>query len=201
MLMSKTVLAQAGSEIALPPAQMIGTVSLLQALRSRRSTREFSTRPLPLDTLSTLLWGAHGVNRADSGGRTAPSAHNWQEIQVFVALPEGAYLYDARKHALRLVAGGDLRAATGLQDFVGTAPLNLVYVADFAKMGDASAEDRTFYASADAGFIAQNVYLYCAAAGLACVVRGLVDRRKLAPALRLRIDQRIVLAQTVGYAR
>jgi len=201
MLMSRVVLAQGGGAIVLPPPQTTGTVSLLQALRARRSTREFSSRPLPLDVLSTLLWSAFGVNRPDSGGRTAPSAHNWQEIEVFAALPDGAYRYDAREHALHLVAAGDLRAATGLQDFVGTAPLNLVYAADFGKMGDASAEDRTFYASADAGFVAQNVYLYCAAAGLACVVRGLVDRRKLAPALQLRTDQRIVLAQTVGYAK
>ena len=201
MLMSRVVLAQGGGAIALPPPQTTGTVSLLQALRARRSTREFSARPLPLDVLSTLLWSAFGVNLPDSGGRTAPSAHNWQEIEVFAALPDGAYRYDAREHALHLVAAGDLRPATGLQDFVGTAPLNLVYAADFGKMGDASAEDRTFYASADAGFVAQNVYLYCAAAGLACVVRGLVDRRKLAPALQLRTDQRIVLAQTVGYAK
>ena len=201
MLMSKAVLAQGGATLALPPPQTAGTVSLLQALRSRRSSREFSSRPLPLDVLSTLLWSGFGVNRPDTGGRTAPSAHNWQEIEVFAALPDGTYRYDARDHALRLVVAGDLRAATGRQDFVATAPLNLVYVADFGKMVDASAEDRTFYASADAGFVAQNVYLYCAAAGLACVVRGLVDRRKLAPALQLRIDQRIVLAQTVGYAR
>jgi len=201
MLMSKAALAHGGGAIALPPPQTTGTVSLLQALRSRRSTREFSSRPLPLDVLSTLLWSAFGVNRPDSGGRTAPSAHNWQEIEVFVTLAEGAYRYDGRDHALRLVVASDLRAATGLQDFVATAPLNLVYTADFGKMGDASADDRTFYAAADAGFVAQNVYLYCAAAGLACVVRGLVDRRKLAPALQLRADQRIVLAQTVGYAR
>ncbi len=201
MLMSKAILAQGGGAIALPPPQTTGTVSLMQALRSRRSTREFSSRPLPLDVLSTLLWSAFGVNRPDSGGRTAPSAHNWQEIEVFAALADGTYRYDARDHALRLVVASDLRAASGMQDFVGTAPLNLVYVADFGKMGDASAEDRTFYAAADAGFVAQNVYLYCAATGLACVVRGLVDRRKLAPALQLRIDQRIVLAQTVGYMK
>jgi len=201
MLMSKVVVAQGGGAIALPPPQTTNNVPLLQALRSRRSTREFSLRPLPLDVLSTLLWSAFGVNRPDSGGRTAPSAHNWQEIEVFVALPDGAYRYDARDHTLRLIVASDLRAATGVQDFVATAPLNLVYVADFGKMGDASAEDRTFYASADAGFVAQIAYLYCAAAGLSCVVRGLVDRRKLAPALQLRVDQRIVLAQTVGYPR
>jgi SagB-type dehydrogenase family enzyme len=199
MLVSKAVLAQGGGAITLPPPQATGPVSVMEALRSRRSTREFSPRPLPLDVLSTLLWCAFGVNRPDSGGRTAPSAHNWQEIEVFAALPDGTYRYDARDHALRLAVAGDLRAATGRQDFVATAPLNLVYVADFGKMIDASAEDRTFYASADAAFVAQNVYLYCAASGLACVVRGLVDRRKLAPALQLRTDQRIVLAQTVGY--
>jgi SagB-type dehydrogenase family enzyme len=201
MLMSKTAFAGGESAIALPPPQTSDTVPLMQALRTRRSTREFSLRALPQDVLSTLLWSAFGVNRPDSGGRTAPSAHNWQEIEVFVVLPSGTYRYDARDHALQFVVASDLRTATGLQDFVGSAPLNLVYVADFGKMGDASPEDRTFYASADAGFVAQNVYLYCAAAGLACVVRGLVDRRKLASALRLRIEQRIVLAQTVGYAR
>ena len=201
MLMPKAILVQGEGVVTLPPPQTTGTVSLMQALHRRRSTREFLSRPLAPDVLSTLLWSAFGVNRPNSGGRTAPSAHNWQEIEIFVALPDGTYRYDASEHVLRLVAASDLRAATGVQEFVATAPVNLVYVADFGKMGDASAEDRTFYASADAGFVAQNVYLYCATAELACVVRGLVDRRKLAPALRLRIDQRIVLAQTVGYPK
>jgi SagB-type dehydrogenase family enzyme len=202
MLMSRAALAEGATEVALPPPQTASTIAtLIEALSRRRSTRDFASRELPRDVLSTLLWCAFGINRPDSGGRTAPSAHNWQEIEVFVALPDGAYRYDARRHALQPVVNADLRAATGMQEFVGTAPLNLVYVSDFGKMSDASAEDRTFYAAADAGFIAQNVYLYCAAAGLACVVRGLVDRRKLAPALRLRTDQRIVLAQTVGYPK
>jgi SagB-type dehydrogenase family enzyme len=201
MFMSKAILAGAGSDVALPPPQTAGSVPLMQALRMRRSTREFSSRALLPDVLSTLLWSAFGINRPESGGRTAPSAHNWQEIDVFAAMADGAYRYDPRAHALQPVASGDLRAMTGMQDFVGTAPLDLVYTADFGKMGDASAEDRTFYASADAGFVAQNVYLYCAATGLACVVRGMVDRRRLAPALHLRPDQRIVLAQTVGYPR
>ncbi len=201
LLVSKSALALAQGDVSLPPPQVTGSATLMDALRKRRSTREFASRALPADVLSTLLWCAFGVNRPESGGRTAPSAHNWQEIEVYATLPEGAYRYEPARHALLRIADADLRASTGVQDFVATAPLNLVYVADFAKMGDASAEDRTFFASADAGFVAQNVYLYCAAAGLACVVRGLVDRRRLAPALRLRIEQRIVLAQTVGYAR
>ena len=198
--MSSVGHAQGATDIALPPPQnAAATVTLIDALSKRRSTRDFSSRELSRDILATLLWCAFGVNRPDTGGRTAPSAHNWQEIEVFAALRDGAYRYDARRHVLQSVVDVDLRAATGLQEFAGMAPLNLVYVADFGKMGDASAEDRTFYAAADAGFVAQNVYLYCAAASLACVVRGLVDRRKLAPALKLRADQRIVLAQTVGY--
>jgi SagB-type dehydrogenase family enzyme len=173
--------------------------TLMQALQSRASAREFAPRSLPWELLGTLLWAAFGVNRPATGGRTAPSAHDWQEIEVYAALAEGVYRYDAAAHALRLAVAGDLRRLTGVQDFVGDAPLNLVYVADFARMSGASAEDRTFFASADAGFIAQNVYLVCASAGLACVVRGLVDRRKLAPAMGLRRDQRIVLAQSVGF--
>ncbi len=201
MLMSSAsaALAQRATEVALPPPQGAVPTTLIEALRRRRSSRDFASKELPRDALSTLLWCGFGVNRPESGGRTAPSAHNWQEVEVYVALAEGTYRYIPARHALQSVAGADLRRATGVQEFVGHAPLNLVYVADFAKMIDASAEDRTFYAAADAGFVAQNVYLCCAAMGLACVVRGLVDRRKLAPLLKLGVDQRIVLAQTVGY--
>jgi SagB-type dehydrogenase family enzyme len=199
LLMSTASLAQESRSIALPPPRTEGGATLLQALKLRRSAREFAVRPLPTDVLSTLLWAAFGFNRPATGGRTAPSAHNWQEIEVYAALPEATYRYDPAGHVLRLQASGDLRALTGVQDFVGRAPLNLVYVADFARMTDASAEDRAFFTATDAGVIAQNVYLFCASAGLACVVRGLVDRRKLAPALGLRADQRIALAQTVGF--
>ena len=200
MLMSSASapLAQRATEVELPPPQAAVPATLIEALRRRRSSRDFSSKELPRDVLSTLLWCAFGVNRPDSGGRTAPSAHNWQEIEVFVVLAEGAYRHIPRRHALQLVADADLRPATGVQDFVGRAPLNLVYVADFAKMVESSAEDRTFNAAADAGFVAQNIYLFCAAARLACVVRGLVDRRMLAPLLKLNVDQRIVLAQSVG---
>lgn len=187
------------STMALPPPRLDRGATLFQALDLRRSTREFATPPLPAGVLSTLLWCACGVNRPETGGRTAPSAHGWQEISVYAALEQGMYRYDPAAHALHLVVAADLRALTGVQDFVATAPLDLVYVADFAKMTDASDADRVFLASADAAFIAQNVYLYCAQAGLAVVVRGLVDRAKLAPAMRLRPHERIVLAQTVGF--
>ena len=197
--MATTAFAQKADSITLPPPQTEGGKPLMDALKLRRSAREFAARALPAELLSSLLWAAFGVNRPGSGGRTAPSAHNWQEIEVYAALPDAVYRYDAGAHALRRQVAKDLRSSTGVQDFVGRAPLNLVYVADFARMAEASAEDRTYFAAADAGCIAQNVYLFCASAGLACVVRGLVDRRKLAPAMGLRVDQRIVLAQTVGF--
>jgi len=183
--------------IDLPKPKLDAPATLVQALKARKSTREFSPAPLPLQTLSDLLWAGSGVNRGD-GRRTAPSAKNWQEIDVYVVLREGAYLFDAKTHALRGVVRGDFREATGTQDFVKEAPLNLVFVADLSRMAGASGPDRDSYAAADAAFISQNVYLYCAATGLSTVVRGSVDRPAVAKALRLRPDQRIVLAQTVG---
>lgn len=186
--------------IELPPPTWDRATPILKLLKARRSTRDFSSRALNLDVLSTLLWAAFGINRPEIAGRTAPSAHNWQEIQVFAILPEATYRYDPSAHLLHLVKIGDLRALTGMQDFVGVAPLDLVYVANFSKMADANDEQRTFFAAADAAFVAQNVYLFCSCTGLATVVRGLIDRRKLAAALGLPSHERIVLAQTIGYA-
>jgi len=197
MLMPTAALLQETRVIKLPQPQEGG--ELIKALKSRSSSRAFSLRPLPQDLFSTLLWAAFGINRPATGGRTAPSAHGWQEIDVYAALPDAMYRYDAQAHALTMAVAKDLRPLTGVQDFVATAPLNFVYVADFSRMAGASAEDRTFFAATDAAVIAQNVYLFCAATGLATVVRGLVDRKKLAPAMGLKRDQRIVLAQTVGF--
>jgi SagB-type dehydrogenase family enzyme len=185
----------------LPPPHTTGGMPLMQALKERHSTREFSAKPLSAQVLSDLLWAASGVNRPDSGKRTAPSARDRREIMIYVAMADGAYAYAPEAHTLQRVATRDLRALTGQQDFVVTAPVNLVYVADLNRMGDASAEDKTRYAAADTGFIAQNVYLFCAANGLGAVVRGLVDREALGAALGLAPHQQIVLAQTVGYPK
>ena len=170
----------------------------MDALKARQSARTFAPDALAPQVLSNLLWATNGVNRPD-GRRTAPSARNWQEIDVYVVMTAGAYVYDARAHSLKPVAAGDHRAKTGTQAYVNTAPVNLVYVADLAKTGQSPAEERDLFTPADAGFIAQNAYLFCASEGLAVVVRGLIDRPVLAKALNLRPDQRIILAQTVGY--
>jgi nitroreductase len=186
--------------LALPPPQRDGGLPLMEALQKRKSRRTFATDPLPPQVLSDLLWAAAGINRHDLGGRTAPSAMNSQEVQVFVALPAGLFLYDEAAHALRLVAAADVRRVTGYQDFVDEAALDLVYVADHRRMRRVPAAMRDGYAFAAAGAMAQNVYLYCASAGLATVIRAWFDHQALASAMALVPDQRLLLAQTVGIA-
>jgi SagB-type dehydrogenase family enzyme len=187
-----------GAEIKLPLPKQAGGKPLLEALKDRKSTREFGDNELNVKVLSNLLWAAFGLNRLD-GHRTAPSARNWQEIDVYLALKRGLYLFDPHANVLRQVLAEDIRAATGMQDFVGTAPLNLVYVADLARMSASDRTEQRFYSAIDTGFISQNVYLFCASEGLATVVRGLVDRRSLAKLMQLRPQQRVIVAQTVGY--
>jgi hypothetical protein len=187
--------------IALPRPDTHGGIPLMQALAMRCSQREFSSGALPQEMLSNLLWAAFGINRPKSNGRTAPSARDAQEIDVYAALPGGLYVYDPFAHSLSLVAAVDARNVTGYQDFVDEAPLDLVYVADHAHMSEMSSAERQAYSAVAAGAIAQNVYLYCASAGLATVVRGWLDRAALSRALRLTEHERIIVAQTVGYPR
>lgn len=185
--------------IQLPKPQMEGGKPLMQALKDRASARAFSAEKLPLQTLSNLLWAGFGINRPDSGRRTAPSAKNWQEIDVYVALQEGLYLYDAKGNRLVPVSGKDLRALTGMQTYVKDAALNLVFVADFSKVDQGGPFDKEVLAAADTGFISENVYLFCASEGLATVVRAMIDKEALGKEMKLRPDQKIMLAQSVGY--
>ncbi|MGE0363290.1 MAG: nitroreductase family protein [Vicinamibacterales bacterium] len=184
--------------IPLPDPSRQGGPGLFDTLAARHSTRAFAPTPLPPQMLSDLLWAANGVNRP-GGGRTAPSALDAQEIDVYVALPEGAYRYDPAAHVLRLTAGRDLRRITGYQDFVDDAPLDLVYVADHARMRMVPAGQRSAYAHVAAGAVAQNVYLFAAARGLATVIRAWIDREALAEALGLTPDQHVLLSQTIGF--
>jgi SagB-type dehydrogenase family enzyme len=193
--------SRSSTSIPLPQPAREGGLPLLEALSRRRSERAFATTELSLPVLSELLWAAFGVNRPETGGRTAPSALNAQEIDVYLARADGLYLYDARGHTLRLVAHVDARRVTGYQDFVDEAPLDLVYVADQAHLQAIPAEQRLVYSAASAGAIAQNVYLYSASAGLATVVRALFDRAALAAAIGLGPNEHVLLTQTVGYPK
>ena len=187
--------------IRLPKPQTTGGKPLMQALKERKTTRSFSSKELPSQVLSNLLWAAFGINRPGSGKRTAPSAVNWQEIDIYVATPEGLYLYDAKGLKLKPVLTEDIRASTGVQDFTQEAPVNLIYVADYSRMGKAKRADKNFYSATDTGFISQNVYLYCASEGLATVVLGRVDKPNLRKIMRLNDNQKIILTQPVGYPK
>jgi len=185
--------------IALPPPQTDGGRPLMQVLRDRKTIREISTNALPLQTLANLLWAGFGTNRVD-GHRTAPSAMNSQEIDIYVALADGTYLYEPQGHCLQPVISEDVRARTGGQDYVKVAPVALIFVADLSRLVKAKPEERERYAGIDTGYISQNIYLFCASEGLASVVHEL-DRRQLPGLLKLKSDQQLILAQSVGYQK
>jgi nitroreductase len=199
-LRPKPAQGEASPKILLPAPVKEGGMPLMTALSRRHSAREFASEQLPLPMLSSLLWAAYGVNRPD-GGRTAPSALNAQEIDVYVALPSGAYLYDATANVLQLVAASDLRRVTGYQDFVDDAPLDLVFVTDHSRMKLVPVGLRKSFAAAAAGAISQNVYLFAASNGLSTVIRAWIDREAIADALGLSHDQQVLLSQTVGYPK
>jgi len=193
--------AQELKPIQLPLPQMEIGKPLMQVLSNRHSTRSFDSKQLPLLELSNILWAAYGINRPESGHRTVPSAMNWQEYDVYVALKEGIYIYNAKSNGLDPVESGDLREFTGKQDFVKDAPVNLIYVADYSKISKSGklTEDQKTFSLIDAGFIAQNVYLYCASQDLSVVARGMFDSIKLTEILKLKPEQKVILTQTVGY--
>jgi SagB-type dehydrogenase family enzyme len=181
---------------------MEGGKPLMSALKERYSTKEFSPQPIFKEMLSDLLWAALGINRPDSGKRTAPSAGNSQEITIYVLMVEGVYLFDAKAHSLIPMLAQDLRSLTaGPQDYAKNAPVHLLYVADYTKMDDRMGPKKPFFAACDTGMICQNVNLYCASAGLGAVVRGTMDIPGLQEKLKLRSDQEIMLNQLIGYPK
>ena len=186
--------------IALPSPQVEGGKPLMEALRERRTIREFSADKLSPQVLANLLWAAFGINRPQTGQRTAPSAMNSQEVDIYAALPEGLFLYNAKSNQLAQIVAGDIRPVAGGQDSFKQAAVTLIYVAELPRLAKAKPEGRPFYAGFDAGCICQNVYLYCASAGLATVVHDL-DRPPLAAAMKLKPDQQIILAQAVGFPK
>ncbi|MBN2780971.1 MAG: SagB/ThcOx family dehydrogenase [Candidatus Marinimicrobia bacterium] len=192
---NKAAAAPGAETLVLPAPERQGGMPLMEALDKRMSSRSFTQEELPEQVLSNLLWAAWGYNRADQKKRTAPSSMNKQELSVYAALKSGLYLYDAEAHALQLVSGEDIRSKTGSQPFVNSAPLNLIFVADSKKQNSLTSS------YANAGFISQNVYLFCASEGLGTVVRGWFNEKSLHQAMGLGKDRKIILCQTVGYPK
>ncbi|MGA2853253.1 MAG: SagB/ThcOx family dehydrogenase [Verrucomicrobiota bacterium] len=185
--------------VDLPAPQKTGGMPLMEALAKRSTARAFATNELSNQQISSLLWAAFGINRPD-GKRTAPSANDRQETAIYVLLKSGAYVYSAVSNKLDMVVAEDIRALGGIQAFVKDAPVTLVFVADLAKSGGNNESTRNM-ANIDAGYISQNVYLFCTSESLATGARAMVDRAALGQKLKLRPDQLIVLAQSVGYPK
>jgi SagB-type dehydrogenase family enzyme len=188
--------------LILPPVDLGRCGLLSDAIQHRRSTREFSDVPLSRQELSNILWCAGGINRPANGLRTVPSAMNRHDIDIYAFLRDGVYRYDAGAHALRLIVAGDFRRFAGTQEFVASAPLNLVYISDFARLSFTDKEEEKIsMAGVEAGHASQNVYLYGAAAHLGVVVRAYIDKPAVEKLLKLTPGYHIVIAQTVGHLR
>jgi nitroreductase len=189
----------AAETIKLPPPRLDGGLTLMQALVRRRSIRAYSDKALDQQTMSDLLWAAFGINRRDTGDRTAPSWRHSIETDIYACTRDGVYLYEPKAHELKRVLEGDIRARTSAMIFAGSAPVVLLFVADLGRMAQAPREDQKVFAHVDGAIVGENVYLYCASAGLATVILGTVDRAGLPQRLGLRDDQLVTFAQPVGY--
>ena len=197
-----TLHAQGAGELKLNRPDLNRGVNVMKAFSDRPSDREFSTRELSLQDLSDLLWAANGVNRPGDGKRTAPSALNKQDVDIYVFLAKGVYLYDASKHVLKLVAEGDHRAVVaGRQDFVKQAPVSLVYVSDLSRFGMGLDEQVKLMGAMDAGIVSQNVNLFCAGVGLSTVPRASMDQEALRKLLKLSDTQVPMMNNPVGYSK
>ncbi|MFO7939801.1 MAG: SagB/ThcOx family dehydrogenase [Bacteroidales bacterium] len=197
-LSSVTSMAQTSTQ-KLPAPEYTSTKPLNQLLSERSSSRAYSKKELSKQDLSNLLWAAFGINRPESGKRTAPTAMNWQDITLYLALETGVYYYEPQEHALIKVLDEDVRKETGSQDFVQEVPVNIVYVSDFDRMGNATSEQKKMYSAAHTGFIGQNVYLFCTSYGLNTVFRGAIDRDLIHKTLQLKPNQHVVYCQSVGW--
>ncbi len=187
-----------GGAAPLPGPDLTGGKPLMEVLRDRRTTRQLKPDKLPPRVLANLLWAGFGVNRPQTGHRTAPSAMNSQEIDIYAAMPDALYLYQSKSNQLTKVLSTDLRSRASKAAFATNAPVVLIYVADLSRLTRARPDLKRSYATFDAGCICQNVYLYCASAGLGTVVFDL-DRASLGKAMQLKPEQDVIMAQAVGY--
>ncbi len=190
--------AQTLSPIQLKAPEKKAGLSVMETLANRHSTREFSNKNLTLQELSNLLWAANGINRPEKGMRTAPSAMNAQEVDVYVCMEEGAFLYDAKSNQLQPVIQEDLRGLGGKQTFVKNAPVVLLMVSDLSKLPGGNSEQTKLMAAIDAGIVSQNISIACSGLGLITVPRASMDKEALAQKLKLKSTQLLLMNNPVG---
>lgn len=190
-------LKEENTEIILPAPEYGSGLPLMEVLQRRATSRSFLPEPLTMQEISNILWAANGVNRPELGLRTAPSARNAQEIDIYVFIEKGVYLYNAEKHMLMPIEHKDFRRELSDQKFFVDVPMVLAYVANFDKMEKFSDEAKDFYSATDVGFVSQNVYLYCASAKLSTVVCGMFDKELVKKVLKIK-NGKPLLVQPVG---
>jgi SagB-type dehydrogenase family enzyme len=197
-----TMYAQDSKTIILNPPDLTRGLPVMQALSLRASATEFDSTSLSLQDMSDLLWAANGINRPESGKRTAPSARNWQDIDVYVVMKSGAYLYNHTKHCLDFIIGGDHRSlVSGRQENFAVAPLFCVMVSDFSRFTSGDDSSKMVIAAYDAGIVSQNISIFCASVGLDTRVRATMDQEKLREILKLKDSQHLMLNNPVGYKK
>ena len=196
VFLSIFTLVQGEEDIKLLKPSSKGESSLIEALKERQSSRSYSSKMLTDQHISDLFWAAFGINRS-SGKRTAPSYGNIQEIDIYVILEKGVYLYNPKLHTLDFINNKDLRTVAWVQEYVHSAPVNLIYVADNRKVKDVGIE----MVYADTGYISQNVFLFSTSVGLSTAVRANIDKGRLAREMELKNYQQIILGQAVGYPK
>ncbi|MBN2670801.1 MAG: nitroreductase family protein [Deltaproteobacteria bacterium] len=188
-----------GNEIVLPPPD-IKKSTFLQTIQKRHTTRDYATKQLPITEVSNILYAAYGINRPKTGKRTAPSAHDWQYVDIYVSDANGLYIFNPQKPSLEIILEKDVRKKTGIQEYPASAPLNFVYVVNYARMPqDLPEKEKSLFGITTVGAIVQNVYLYAASAELVSGVRADIRREPLRKTMKLNDDQEIILAQSVGY--
>ncbi|MCQ2299307.1 MAG: SagB/ThcOx family dehydrogenase [Bacteroidales bacterium] len=199
LLLGGTAVAQ---DIKLAEHNDSNGMPLMNALAERHTVRSYSTQPIALDELSNLLWATYGYNRPEVKKRTAPSAVNMQEMDIYVYTTEAIYLYNAANNMLEFVTKGDYRKEISTQPHFGVAPISIVIVADYDRMKEkmklADPATLDFYAAVDCGYVSQNIYLYATAAQLGTVACGGIDREAISKRLGLK-NAKPMLAHPVGF--
>ncbi len=202
IFLTTTLFAQGTKTIILNPPDLTRGLPVMKSLSARASEKDFDTATIKLKDLSDLLWAANGINRSEIGKRTAPSAQNAQDIDIYVFMKAGIYLYDAKKQSLEPVVNGDYRKLVAdKQENFTTAPVFCLLVSDISRFRSGSDSLKIVWAACDAGIVSQNISIFCASVGLATRPRASMDQQKLREILKLKDSQRLMLNNPVSYKK